>query len=351
VTNSDIATRRLRNQRLSAAGVRQPEDVVAWFGAVQAQEFEPALWGLGLRMRSSGAAAVFEAFNEGRLLRTHAMRPTWHFVTPADIRWIQTLTAPQVKRMMATYNRALELDSAVFTKASNVIAKALRDGQHLTRTELGERLADAGIQAKGPRLAHIMMNAELDCLVCSGPKVGKQSTYALLDHRAPGGRTLPHDEALATLVGRFFQSHGPATVRDCVWWSGLKTADVKRGLDMIKARREVVNDVEYWTTGQLSRSPARDHAAHLLPIYDEYVVAYRDRIAVPHGPPKVKRVRPAVVFQHALIIGGQIAGTWRITKRVSGPVVTPTPIRRLNAAERECVADAVSRHQTFTAAR
>ena len=320
---------------------------MAWFGAVQAQEFEPAMWALGLRMRSAAAPRIEQAFAEGRLLRTHLMRPTWHFVAPADIRWIQKLTADRVKRVMATYNRQLGLDARTFTKSLHVIAKAHRDGQFLTRLEVGEHLARAGIPARGPRLAHLMMNAELECLVCSGPRRGQQFTYALVDHRAPGGSVLPADEALATLCSRYFRSHGPATVRDCAWWSGLRTADVRRGLDMLDAKRELVGEIEYWTTDQLSRSPARDHQAHLLPIYDEYVVAYRDRVAVPHSYTAFKTSPKAIVFQHAVIIDGQIAGTWRTNRSPSAGAVTPTMQRRLTASERSAVTDAVGRHCAF----
>jgi hypothetical protein len=337
----------MRNQRLTASGLRKPEDVVAWFGAVQAQEFEPAMWGLGLRMRSAAAAVIEQAVNDGRLLRTHLMRPTWHFVTPADIRWIQMLTAHRVKRVMASYNRQLDLDARTFTRSLHVIARALRDGQFLTRLEIGEHLTRAGIPARGSRLAHLMMNAELECMVCSGPRCGKQFTYALVDHRAPGASVLSADESLATLVSRYFRSHGPATVRDCAWWSGLRVADIRRGLDMIGAKRECVDEIEYWTAGQLPRSPTRDHQTHLLPIYDEYVVAYRDRVAVPHSHTGFKTSKDAIVFQHALIIDGQIAGTWRTNRSPSAGPVTPTLLRRVTASERSSVADAVGRYHSF----
>jgi hypothetical protein len=291
-------------------------------------------------------SAVEQAFADGRLLRTHALRPTWHFVAPADIRWIQTLTGERVKRQMASYNGRLGLDARTFTKSLHVIAKALRNGECLTRAEVGEHLTRSGIPAKGPRLAHLMMNAELEALVCSGPRRRKQHTYALVDLRAPRAAVLPLEEALATLVTRYFQSHGAATVRDCAWWSGLRMADIRRGLDMIRAKREFVGDHEYWTAGQLPRSPSRDHRAHLLPIYDEYIVAYRDRVAVPHtSAPK------GIVFQHAVIIDGQIAGTWRSHRTRSAGAAPPAMISRLTAAERRAVDEAVERQHTFVKPR
>jgi len=350
VTLQLIADRRLRNQRLTAAGLARPDEVVAWFGAVQAQEFEPALWALGLRLRSTATAAATErAFNEGRLLRTHVMRPTWHFVTPADIRWMQALTAPHVQRAMRPYNRQLELDPSTLSRSMKVVTRALRDSNYLTRRDLGAHLHRAGIEARNQRLAHIMMHAELECVVCSGPRAGKQFTYALLDERAPIAAPVPREEALARLARRFLQSHGPATVRDFVWWSGLRTAEARQGFESIGARRRHLDGLDYWTAGQLASSPSRTHLAHLLPIYDEYVVAYRDRVAVPHGPSAVPRRGAEVIFQHALLMNGQIAGTWRLEGKGSNAQVVPNALRRLTVTERHSLTSATDRYTTFKA--
>jgi len=347
--NPGIAQRRLENHLITRVGPRRPADVVGWLGAVQAQEYEPAKWALGLRMRDGVADAHVErAFNEGAILRTHVMRPTWHFVTPADIRWLQELTAARVQRVMAPYNRRLELDSRTLTRGTAVIERALRDRQYLTRTELGQRLQRAGLAMAGQRLAHLMMHAELECVVCSGPRNGKQFTYALLPERAPGAPRLPRDEALARLGQRFFSSHGPATVRDFVWWSGLMTADAKRALDMIGARREEIEGRIYWTYGSVRRGALRDHLTHLLPIYDEYLVSYRDRDAVPHGPPTLaSTMRGPVTFQHAIIVGGQVSGTWRTSRQGGKVLLHAVPLRRLSRSEQRALTETVDRYQRF----
>ena len=220
----------------------------------------------------------------GRILRTHVMRPTWHFVTQDSIRWLLELTGPCVQRRMAVYNRRLELDPPTMTRAAKIFERALRDRQFLTRTELGERLRRAGLEATSMRLAHLAMHAELEGVICSGPRRGKQFTYALVAERAPAGAPARRDEALAELARRFLRSHGPATVRDFVWWSGLATADAKRGFEACRAASEAVDGLTYWSVESSRAGALRDAAAHLLPIYDEYVVAYRDRAAVPHGP-------------------------------------------------------------------
>ncbi|MGH9373162.1 MAG: winged helix DNA-binding domain-containing protein, partial [Vicinamibacterales bacterium] len=319
--------------------------------AVQAQVFHAAKWALALRMRDATSTSIEEAYDRGEILRTHVMRPTWHFVTPADIRWLLELTAPRVHRVMSSYNRRLELDDRTLARGTDVIERALSNHRYLTRTELGDRLQRFGLAMAGQRLAHLVMHAELEGVTCSGPRRGRQFTYALLAERAPNARRLSRDEALATLSRRFFRSHGPATIRDFVWWSGLTTADAKRALDVIKARREEIGGRHYWTFGSAPRGATRDRLVHLLPIYDEFVVAYRDRDPVPQGSSViVSESRGPVNFQHALVIAGQVAGTWRTTRRGRGVLIHAVPLRRLSGRERNALAESVHRYQQFLAA-
>jgi hypothetical protein len=318
-------------------------DVVTWSGAVQAQEYGPAKWALALRSSAATTnAAVERAVDEGLILRTHVLRPTWHFVTPADIQWMLELTGPRVHRIMSNYDRRLGLGPDVMTRAAGVIERALGDGGPLTRQELGAHLSRAGLPAKAMDLAHIMMYAELEALICSGPRRENRFTYALLADRAPAARRLPREEALAELTSRYFRSHGPATLRDFVWWSGLKVSDGKRGLEMVGARSDEVDGLKYWTLGRTSRIAGnRKTAVHLLPVYDEYLVAYRDHQVVP---------RPAYVlgsFQHALVIGGQVVGGWRTIPAREGPVLHVTAKGWLTPVERRGLAQAVARYGHF----
>ena len=346
--SDSIAVRRLRNQHISSPGRRSPADVVAWFGAVQAQEYEPAKWGLGLRMVDGTTnAQIQRACDEGRILRTHVMRPTWHFVAASDIRWLLELTAPRVHRILSYYNRELELDPRTLTRCAAVIERALGDRPHMTRAELADGLHRAAMPMTGNRLARVVMHAELEGIICSGRRC-ERHTYALVSERAPKAQRLSRDEALATLGQRFFSSHGPATIKDFAWWSGLTAADGKRAVDMIQARREDEDGLTYWTVGESRRSASRDRLAYLLPIYDEYLVAYRDRKAVPHGPSKIASAsRSSVTFQHALVIGGQVAGTWRLTRTPCGVQIRATPLRRLNSVERRALTAAVERYEDF----
>ncbi|HVQ17144.1 MAG TPA: crosslink repair DNA glycosylase YcaQ family protein, partial [Vicinamibacterales bacterium] len=166
--------------------------------------------------------------------------------------------------------------------------------------------------------------------------------------RAPDAKRLSRDEALAKLTARFFRSHGPATTHDFVWWSGLTMADTKRGLEMNRAKSHIVDGHTYWTVGRESRPAKGGVNAHLLPIYDEYLVSYRDRVAVPHGPTVVKsRARESVMFQHSLVIAGQVAGTWRMTKAAGQTAIAVFPLRTLTKPERSQVKRAAERYSRF----
>jgi winged helix DNA-binding protein len=340
-----ITDQRLHNQRITRPGPSGPAKMVAWLGAVQAQEYGPAKWSLGLRLPPGVTdAALDRAVNQGKILRTHILRPTWHFVTPADIRWMLELTGPQVHRRMSSYDRRLGLDAGVMTRATGVIERALGQGRCLTRLELGAHLARAGLPATSMHLAHIAMYAELEGIICSGPRRGKQFTYALLADRGRGAPRLAREEALAELTLRFFRSHGPATIRDFVWWSGLTTADAKRGLEMNRAKSQELDGMRYWTLG---RQPARASkprpTVHLLPVYDEYLVAYRDRHAVPHTIYSAWTAN----IRHGLVIGGQLAGTWSITRTTTRLMLEVEPMRRLSAGERRALTQAAARYGRF----
>ena len=339
---------RLHNQCITRTGHRHPADVVTWLGAVQAQEFGSAKWALGLRLpEATTEAAIDRAFDEGRILRTHVMRPTWHFVGPSDIRWMVELTAPRVDQTISHYCRRLGLDNALRTRAAAIFERAL-DGQPLTRGELATHLGRAGIAAKGISLAFLTISAELAGVICSGPRRGKEFTYAQLAARAPNAKRLPRDQAIAELTARYFRSHGPATVRDFVWWSGLKTTDAKRGLEINRATPDIVDGTTYWKIGDAPRRRKIEPAVHLLPIYDEYLVSYRDRDAVPHGPTKVpSRSGQAVTFQHALVIAGQVAGTWRLTRTADRAGVDVTLLRKLTRIERSQLGQVAERYSRF----
>jgi Winged helix DNA-binding domain len=348
--NADIARQRLLNQHIAGASFEKPCDVVEWLGAVQAQDYAAAKWALGLRMQSSTDDIVEQAFTDGTILRTHVMRPTWHFVLPADIRWMLAITAPRVKAAIAYYSRTLGLDDTVFTQSSVVLAKALQGGKQLTRTELVSVLQQAGIATDNlQRIGHIIVHAELDGIICSGARRGKQFTYALLDERAPQARTLDRDEALAELARRYFTSHGPATLQDFVWWSGLTVADARAGLEMVTSQlmHEVVDDQMYWFAP--STAPAKDlsQTAYLLPNYDEYMVGYIDRRAI-FDASHTHRLDPrGGLLTNTMVLDGQVVGTWKRTFKKNTVVIEAKPFVPLSTTETRAFANSANRYGEF----
>lgn len=347
----DIARERLRNQCLAEAAFDKPEDVVRWLGAVQAQEYAFAKWAVAQRTRGVKETEVEQAFTDGTILRTHALRPTWHFVAPADIRWMLQLTAPRIRAIAAFMDRQLGLQDSDFKRGNAVLAKALGGGKHLTRDELRVEFERAGIaNPVGPRLAHLMIHAELDALVCSGPRRGKQFTYALLDERVPAVKAASRDEALYELTRRYFTSRGPATLHDFTTWSGLTVADARAGVEMAgsELEHEVVGTQALWFARLSQRAPLASRIAHLLPIYDEYPAAYKDRSAAV-GPGFIKPTGPKgdVPFMHALAVDGLVVGHWRCEIKARAATVTLFPYQRLTKDALGVIAVAAKRYSEF----
>jgi hypothetical protein len=340
---SGLLARRLHNQYLTGPGLTRPEDVVRLLGAVQSQDYPGAKWSIGMRLKRGTDALVDRAFSEGRFLRTHVLRPTWHFVLPEDIRWMLELTSPHIRRMNSYVARRFAVDGPLCRRALRTIAKALEGGRHHTRADIAALLGRAGIKASGIRLAYIVMEAELTGLVCSGAMRGKQQTYALLDERAPGARTLPRDEALAQLALRFFQGHSPATLRHFVWWSNLKVSEAKRGLADVESRLESeVIDGTTWYSVARRASFRRTSSAHLVPEYDEALVGSRDMGTLD----LVTRIpgRPTEAFLKPIVIGDRSAGVWR---RLVGPrsvTIEIWPLGRLSARHTAMIERAAARY-------
>lgn len=348
----DIARERMRRQRIEGPPLGRAVDVVRWLVASQAQDFAGAKWALGLRTRGDDDDAVERAFDSGAILRTHMMRPTWHFVAREDIRWMLALTAPRVNAVNAPRYRALGLDGATLARSTAALARALEGGRQLTRDELRVVLARARIATDGQRMAHILMHAELDAVVCSGPRRGRQFTYALLDERAPRARVLARNDALAELAGRYFASRGPATVQDFAKWSGLTVAQARQGQEAVGARlrREVAGGATYWSAGPPAKVGSGPPTAHLLSIYDEYISSYRDRSAICDPADGKRLVGMGAALGYVLVVGGRIAGTWRRTISGQSVAIELTRFRSLRRGEERAVAGAARRFAGFLGA-
>jgi hypothetical protein len=347
----DLARRRLASQHLTTPTLTDPAEVVHLLGAVQAQDYGGAKWALGMRTKGATDASIERTFAEGAILRTHVLRPTWHFVTPTDIRWMLALTGPRVKAIMAHYDRKLELDDGLFRRSNAALVRALRGGKQLTRAEIAEVLRRAGIDVTGSqRLGHILLRPELDGVICSGPRRGKQFTYALLDERVPPAPAKSRDEALLELTTRYFATRGPATVNDFAWWSGLTVADAKRGTEMAGAalEREVIGDRTYWSAPAARALPGRAPKALLLPNYDEYFIGFKDRSAIGARLKSAKLVTGGdALIAHVVVIDGQLVGGWKRTLTKDSVLVELRLLTQVSDAEQRAVEAAARRHAEF----
>lgn len=336
---------------LSGLAQQTAADVVRPLGAVQSQDFMPAVWSLAQRMSGEDVdeRAVLAAVDDD-VLRTHVLRPTWHFVAPVDVRWMLELTAPRVQAFNAHYYRRWGLDAETFARSHDHIAAALSGGHALTRWELRNILDTAGVDVSGYRLGGILMHAELEGLVCSGPRRGKQHTYALLDERAPMAVSRDRDTALADLTRRFFTGHGPATSKDFGWWSSLTQADIRHGLELVgdELAHHVVDGVTYWFDPATADFPRlASPTVHLLQPYDEYLVAYPHSRAVSDRRGLTAK-RPAMGgYSAVVVLDTQVTGAWKRTVRRRAVYIDVQLYRPLNDAETQALHEAADAYGAF----
>jgi hypothetical protein len=298
-------------------------------------------------------ADLDRAFDAGEIVRTHVLRPTWHFVAPDDLRWLLALTAPRVRQASAYQYRILEIDAALTARAAKVIERALRGGVALTREELGVRLRDAGIEATGLRLAYLVGDAELAALVCSGPRHGRRHTYALLEERLPPAAPRTREEALAELGRRYVEGHGPAQVADLAWWSGLTLADARHALESATPPlvREAEGDRTFWASPTQAAARLRSPVVHLLPNYDELLIAFRDRTDAmdPALPPAAQVAQ--VVLAHIVVRDGLVVGGYRRRDEKSVTTLSVDRLVELDSAETAGILEAAERLATFLGRR
>lgn len=347
MTSLDIACLRLHNQAITSPLFKKPVDVVKWFGAVQAQDYLGAMWAIGLRMPNATETEIEQAIADGEIVRTHPMRDTWHFVAGADIRWLLALLAPRKIANSASRYRQLELDDTIFARSNAAMTKALQGGNHLTREELATVLEQVGVATEDLRFTYLLIRAQLDGVICSGMRRGKQFTFALLDEVVPVFQMFSRDEALAELTLRYFTSHGPATAQDFAWWSGLTIADVKAGLAMVRPHivQEIINGQPYWLAPSLSSMKIAESSAYLLPSYDEYAVAYKDRSAI-LDTAYAARARNGI-FYPIIVTNGRIVGTWKRTVKRDAVTIETDLFHPLSEAETHALTSAIERYGRF----
>jgi hypothetical protein len=341
-----IAIARLHNQKIAGAGLQSPPDVTAWMLALQGQDYYGAKWSLGLRSGSSTDEDVEKALAARQFLRTWVMRGTLHLVHAADIHWLLAIMAPRVIAMSQRRYKELELDDHTLQRASQLLAKALEDGEPQDRKTLLAGLEKEGISTVGQRAPYLLQRASLEGLIVQVAVIRNEPHFARLPEAAPGSE-LPYEEALAKLAQRYFISRGPASLRDFAWWSGLTMADARIGLASIQQQlvQERLGEVEFWRApGDLPQisSPA----VYLLPGFDEYLLSYQDRRAIMDIDMKELAGKNGMISP-TIVIDGHISGTWKRTLKKEQVEIVIKAFEPFSTVEKVAVSEAAARFGVF----
>lgn len=348
MTLNNIPHIRLLSQQLAKTTYKTAKEVVGWMGAMQAQDSAMAKWAIGIRLPNSTQKNIDEAINKGEIIRTHLLRPTWHFVSADDIYWILQLTAPQIKTIAKSRHATLGLTVDVLKKANTIITKALSGGKHLTRETLMSILNKAKITTDVYRSSHIMLCAELDGIVCSGAIQDNKSTYALLSERVKQKKSLTREEALAKLAQQYFVSHCPATLQDFIWWSGLPVKDARHGLEMVKSNfiAETIGTETYWLTNTFSTFK-NNSSVHLLPAFDEFIISYKNRSASLPLDHHKKAISSNGIFRPVIVLDGQAIGLWKRTIKKDKLIIEANLFQSQNRSTIKLIEQAAEKFGSF----
>ena len=343
---------RLASQQLSSPQFDNPEDLVRWMGGLQAQDYAWAKWALAVRLPGATQRQMEAAVAEGAIVRTWAMRGTIFFLPPKDARWMLKLVAPANLAASAGRLRQLELDESDFRQSQKVLTRILQGGARLLRSEIFTHLEEAGISTAGQRGYYMLWKAGLDGLLCFGALRGKQSTYALLDEVAPvaEARDPDHETALAELARRYFASHGPATLADFAWWSGLPKADARQAHESVQPEllEMKVGDQRYWHLPDLGPAKAPRPSVQLLPSFDEYLIGHQDRSAIHDSAIDAKRLPwKGGIVNPAILLDGRVAGTWKRSTTKKAVRLEASPLEKLGKPELAALEEAAARFAAY----
>ncbi|CAG7614138.1 winged helix DNA-binding domain-containing protein [Paenibacillus allorhizosphaerae] len=353
MANMIIAYRRLLNQRIAWAKQKEPDEVLRGLGGVQAQDYAQALWAIGLRMQDATAADIERAIVNKKIVLTWAIRGTLHFVPAEDVKWMIKLLTPRILAQDKRRLEQLEIDPQLIAQCEALIRDALEDKSRILRPNLMKLLEDAGIDTKNQRGYHLLWYLAQIGLICLGPMEGKQQTFVLLDEWVQHDKKLSVEESLQQLAKRYFTGHGPATLHDFAWWSGLTVAEARQGIEAAQKalHSEKIDGHEYWMGKDSAVETKEQSFVCLLPGYDEYLLGYKDRgavLAAEHAPLIVPGKNG--VFAPMLIVDGQISGVWKRTIKKDGVDLVIHPFTELTCTE-DRIIEAARRYSEFIGLR
>lgn len=349
MTNNDIPKLRIAAQHLISPSVKKPDEIVSYLGAMQAQDYGMSKWAVGSRTGST-EQEVENAIDNGEIIRTHILRPTWHLVAAKDIRWMLSLTAPHVKKyIIAPIYKQYGLNEKYLQGYNTIIQKALSGNKHFTREEIMAELNIKSTEKLDLRPVLIAMNAELDGIICNGRMRGKQITYALLDERVPNSAQLSKEEALAELAKRYFTSRGPATLQDFTWWSGLSITNSKLAWELVKHAFQsiCIDDRTYMFSNEIQIKKQDEDTIHLLPAFDEFLISYKDRTASIPLENQHKAFSKNGIFYPVIVENGKVIGLWKRTIKKDTAIIETQFLTPVNTSFRKSIENAAELYGKF----
>jgi hypothetical protein len=315
MTSNEISKARIFSQRIDSQEFKSPNKIVRWMGAIQAQDYSMAKWAIGVRLKNPTESEVESCIDKGEIIRTHLLRPTWHFVSPEDIYWMLQLSASKIKSSAKSRHKQLELTGSIIKKAELILEKSLLKEKSLSREEISKEFHKSKIRTDENRLSHIMLSAELDGIVCSGSLKKNKLTYSLLSERVPHKIELSREESITELTRRYFLSRFPATLNDFVWWSNLSVTEARAGMESVKTDFiiETIDSVKYWIPESYTNKILKKPSVHLLPAFDEFLISYKDRRSSLTLINNIKTISDNGIFHPPIVENGQVTGLWKRT--------------------------------------
>lgn len=341
----EIARIRLNSQRLIGNESKSPEELVSWFGAMQAQDYPMSRFAVGMRSQTESDTEIERAIDDGRIIRTHVLRPTWHLVTAEDAGWMLDLSAANIHRQMNSSSRALGLTEGVFRKSVYELESMLAEGA-MTREQIYERWNASGLGTGTMRGVHMLMYAEVNKVICNGPRISGQPTYALFSARIPKSTTKDRETSLHDLALKYFKSHGPATIRDFAWWSGMSLTDCKKAIELASNELNQMKFSEelYYT---VESDSVDGDSILLLPSFDEFLIAYKDRSPSIENEFTSAAFTRNGIFNPIVVVNGRVVGVWKRTVKSDKVLVDVAYFYKIAATQRQQVQNRAEQYAAF----